>query len=75
MLCKGLACQLPWRPVFLALFIGAAGPIAMSHLPGLPMVAGVAMGIGAMSVVMLTLPLTPARVQCQPARAVRLRRE
>jgi hypothetical protein len=30
----------------------------MSHLPGLPMVAGVAMGIGAMSAVMLTLPLT-----------------
>ena len=30
----------------------------MSHLPGLPLVAGVAMGIGAMSVVMLTLPLT-----------------
>ena len=28
------------------------------HLPGLPMVAGVAMGIGAMTVVMLGLPLT-----------------
>jgi hypothetical protein len=40
------------------MFIGAAGGIAMSHLPGLPVIAGVAMGIGAMSVVMLTLPLT-----------------
>jgi hypothetical protein len=33
-------------------------PPLMSHLPGLPMVAGVAMGIGAMSAVMLSLPLT-----------------
>ena len=30
----------------------------MSHLPGLPLVYGVAMGIGAMTVVMLRLPLT-----------------
>ncbi len=40
------------------MFMGAAGGIALSHLPGLPLVAGVAIGIGAMSVVMLTLPLT-----------------
>jgi chloride channel protein, CIC family len=45
-------------PIFPAMFIGAAGGIAMSHLPGLPLVPGVAMGIGAMSVVMLRLPLT-----------------
>jgi H+/Cl- antiporter ClcA len=45
-------------PTFPALFIGAAGGIALSHLPGLPMVAGAAMGIGAMSVTMLGLPLT-----------------
>ena len=45
-------------PTFPALFIGAAGGILLSHLPGLPLVAGVAMGIGAMSVVMLGLPLT-----------------
>jgi Voltage gated chloride channel len=45
-------------PVFPALFTGAAGGILLSHLPGLPMVAGVAMGIGAMSVTMLGLPLT-----------------
>lgn len=30
----------------------------MSHLPGLPLVAGVATGIGAMSVVLLRLPFT-----------------
>ena len=29
-----------------------------SHLPGLPMIAGVAIGIGAMTTVMLGLPLT-----------------
>jgi H+/Cl- antiporter ClcA len=45
-------------PIFPAMFIGAAGGITLSHLPGLPLIAGVAMGIGAMSVVMLTLPLT-----------------
>jgi H+/Cl- antiporter ClcA len=61
--CKGLAYSLSLSafrggPVFPAIFIGAAGGIAMSHLPGLPLVAGVAMGIGAMCVVMLKLPLT-----------------
>jgi H+/Cl- antiporter ClcA len=45
-------------PTFPALFIGAAGGIALSHLPGLPLIDGVAIGIGAMSVVMLRLPLT-----------------
>lgn len=45
-------------PVFPAMFLGAAGGIAMSHLPGLPMVAAVAMGIGAMCVTLLRLPLT-----------------
>jgi H+/Cl- antiporter ClcA len=45
-------------PTFPALFIGAAGGVALSHLPGLPLIDGVAMGIGAMSVVMLRLPLT-----------------
>jgi len=61
--CKGLAYAISLGsfrggPTFPALFLGAAGGIAMSHLPGLPMVAGVAMGIGAMSAVMLSLPLT-----------------
>ena len=45
-------------PTFPGMFIGAAGGIALSHLPGLPMIAGVAMGIGAMTTVMLGLPLT-----------------
>jgi H+/Cl- antiporter ClcA len=63
LVCKGLAYGVSMSsfrggPVFPALYIGAAGGIALSHFPGLPMVAGVAMGIGAMSVVMLKLPLT-----------------
>ncbi|MFI5615122.1 chloride channel protein [Amycolatopsis sp. NPDC051903] len=45
-------------PIFPSMFLGAAGGIALSHLPGLPLVAGVAMGIGAMCVVLLRLPLT-----------------
>ena len=45
-------------PTFPALFIGAAGGIALSHFSSLPLVAGVAMGVGAMSVTMLGLPLT-----------------
>jgi H+/Cl- antiporter ClcA len=61
--CKAVAygvslSSLRGGPVFPALFIGAVGGIALSHLPGLPLVAGVAMGLGAMGVVMLTLPLT-----------------
>ena len=49
-------------PTFPALFIGGAGGMALSHLPGLPLVAGVATGIGAMCVVMLDLPLTSVLV-------------
>jgi H+/Cl- antiporter ClcA len=45
-------------PIFPAMYLGAAGGIAMSHLPGLSLVPAVAMGMGAMTVVMLTLPLT-----------------
>src|SRR4029077_6940986 len=64
MVCKGVAYAAslsPFRggPTFPGMFIGAAGGIALSHLPGLPMIAGVAMGIGAMPVVMLGLPLPP----------------
>ena len=41
------------------MFIGAAGGMALSHLPGLPMIDGVGLGIGAMTVVMLGgMPLT-----------------
>jgi H+/Cl- antiporter ClcA len=61
--CKGLAYGVSLSsfrggPTFPALFVGAAGGVALSHLPGLPVVDGVAMGIGAMAVVMLRLPLT-----------------
>ena len=63
LVCKSLAYGVSLSsfrggPVFPALFIGAAGGMALSHLPGLPLVAGVATGIGAMSAVMLNLPLT-----------------
>jgi H+/Cl- antiporter ClcA len=61
--CKGLAYSLSLSsfrggPIFPAIFVGAAGGIALSHAPGLPMIAGVAMGIGAMTVGMLGFPLT-----------------
>ena len=61
--CKGIAYGVSLSsfrggPTFPALFLGAAGGVALSHLPGLPLVDGVAMGIAAMSVVMLRLPLT-----------------
>jgi hypothetical protein len=63
MICKGVAYSLALScfrggPTFPGMFIGAAGGIALSHLPGLPMIAGAAMGIGAMTVAMLGLPLT-----------------
>ena len=61
--CKGLAYGVSLSgfrggPIFPGMFIGAAGGIALSHLPGLPMIAGAAMGIGAMTAAMLGLPLT-----------------
>jgi H+/Cl- antiporter ClcA len=61
--CKAVAYALSLAsfrggPTFPAMFIGAAGGLALSHLPGLPPIAGIAMGIGAMAVTMLRLPLT-----------------
>ncbi|MGB0114998.1 MAG: chloride channel protein [Ilumatobacteraceae bacterium] len=61
-LCKSLAYSLSLSsfrggPVFPGMFIGAAGGMVLSHLPGLPLIAGAAMGIGAMTVAMLGLPL------------------
>jgi H+/Cl- antiporter ClcA len=47
-------------PIFPSMFLGAAIGLLISHLPGLDPVAAAAMGIGAMSAVMLTLPLTSA---------------
>src|SRR6185437_14700118 len=63
LVCKGLAYGVSLSgfrggPTFPAMFLGAVGGVALSHLPGLPLVYGVAMGIGAMTVVMLRLPLT-----------------
>jgi H+/Cl- antiporter ClcA len=63
LVCKGLAYGVSLSsfrggPIFPALFIGAVGGIAMSHLPGLPLVAGVAMGLGAMTAAAMRLPLT-----------------
>jgi chloride channel protein, CIC family len=60
--CKGLAyCAslsgLRGGPIFPGMFIGAALGISCSHLPGLPLIAGVGIGIGAMTVAMLGLPL------------------
>jgi H+/Cl- antiporter ClcA len=62
--CKGLAYGLSLSgfrggPTFPGIFIGAAGGMALSHLPGLPLIDGVGLGIGAMLVVMLGgMPLT-----------------
>lgn len=61
--CKALAYSLSLSsfrggPTFPGMFVGAAGGIALSHLPGLPMIAGAAVGIAAMTAGMLQLPLT-----------------
>jgi H+/Cl- antiporter ClcA len=63
LLCKSLAYAgslIAFRggPTFPAIFLGAAGGLALSHLPGLPLVPAIAMGLGATSAAMLQLPLT-----------------
>jgi H+/Cl- antiporter ClcA len=45
-------------PTFPAMFIGAAGGFAASHLPGLPASAAVPVAMGAMLVAFLRLPLS-----------------
>ena len=45
-------------PTFPALFLGAAAGIVASHLPGFPIQAGVAVGMGAGVVAVLRLPLS-----------------
>ena len=62
LLCKGVAYSLSLSclrggPVFPGMFLGAALGILVAQLPGLSMIAGVATGIGAMTVAMLGLPL------------------
>jgi H+/Cl- antiporter ClcA len=61
--CKGLAYAaslVAFRggPTFPAIFLGAVGGIVLSHLPGLPLVPAIAMGMGASCAAMLQLPLT-----------------
>jgi H+/Cl- antiporter ClcA len=63
MTCKALAYSISLAgfrggPIFPGMFVGAAGGMALSHLPGLPLIAGAAIGTGAMTAGMLQLPLT-----------------
>ena len=62
-LCKGIAYSLSLGsfrggPTFPAIFLGAAGGILASHLPGFPEGAGVAVGIAAAIACVLRLPLS-----------------
>jgi H+/Cl- antiporter ClcA len=61
--CKGLAYGISLGsfrggPVFPSIFIGGTAGILFSHLPGLPVTAGIAMGMGAMTAVILRMPMT-----------------
>ncbi|HEY3670168.1 MAG TPA: chloride channel protein, partial [Acidimicrobiia bacterium] len=63
LLCKGVAwsaCLGSFRggPTFPAIFLGAAGGIAASHLPGMSLTPAVAVGMGVMVVAFLKLPLS-----------------
>ncbi len=63
LVCKALAYAISLSsfrggPIFPAMFIGAAGGIALSHVGGLPTIAGAAMGVGAMTAGALKLPMT-----------------
>jgi H+/Cl- antiporter ClcA len=63
LVCKGLAYSLALSsfrggPIFPAMFLGAVGGVVLSHLPGLDVVTGAAIGIGAMTASMLRLPMT-----------------
>jgi H+/Cl- antiporter ClcA len=63
--CKGLGYSLSLAtfrggPVFPSLFLGAAAGLALSRLPGLPLVPAIGIGMGAMMTAMLRLPMTSA---------------
>jgi chloride channel protein, CIC family len=63
LVCKGLAYSISLAgfrggPTFPGMFVGAAGGILLAHLPGLPVIAGAGIGIGAMTAGMLQLPIT-----------------
>ena len=62
-LCKGVGWGLSLGgfrggPTFPALFLGAAGGLAASHLPGLPVAPAIAVGMGVMVAAFLKLPLS-----------------
>ena len=62
-LCKALAYAISLSsfrggPIFPSMFIGAAAGIALSHVGGLPMIAGASMGVGAMIAGALKMPFT-----------------
>jgi H+/Cl- antiporter ClcA len=61
--CKGLAYCVSLSgfrggPVFPTLLLGAAGGMALSHLPGLPLIPGAAMAMAALFTTVVGLPLT-----------------
>ena len=63
LICKGLAYAISLSafrggPIFPSMFVGAAGGIALSHVGGLPVMAGAAMGVGAMIAGALKMPMT-----------------
>ena len=64
LVCKGLAYAISLSsfrggPIFPSMFIGAAGGIALSHAGStLPVIAGAAMGVGAMTAAALKMPMT-----------------
>lgn len=63
LLLKGLAWSVSLGsfrggPTFPAIYLGAAGGIAASHLPGMSLPAGVAVGMAIMVVAILKLPLS-----------------
>ncbi len=63
LVCKGLAWSVSLGafrggPTFPALFIGAAGGVLASHLPGMTITPAVAVGMAAMAAAMLRLPLS-----------------
>ncbi len=63
LVCKALAYSFSLSsfrggPIFPSMFIGAAAGVALSHAGGLPMIAGVAMGVGAMTAGALKMPMT-----------------
>lgn len=63
LVCKALAygfslSSFRGGPIFPAMFLGAAGGVALSHVPGLDLAAAAGTGIGAMTAGMLQLPMT-----------------